>query len=42
MKVLKYHEGTDVHDRYSAFEALAKVTGNDLQYCWSHIICDAR
>ena len=42
MKVLKYHEGTDVHDRYSAFETLAKVTGNDQQYCWSHIICDAK
>ena len=42
MEVLKDHEGTDVHDRYSAFETLAKVTGNDQQYCWSHIICDAK
>ena len=42
MEVLKDHEGTDVHDRHSAFETLAKVTGNDQQYCWSHIICDAK
>ena len=32
----------NVHDRHSAFETLAKVTGNDQQYCWSHIICDAK
>lgn len=35
------HNGTDVHDRHSAFETLAKKTKNDQQYCWSHIICDA-
>ncbi|MGC8506322.1 MAG: IS66 family transposase, partial [Thermoplasmata archaeon] len=39
---LKDHNGTDVHDRHSAFETLAKATGNDQQYCWSHIICDAK
>jgi len=42
MEVLKDHEGTDIHDRHSAFETLAKVTGNDQQYCWSHITCDAK
>ena len=36
------HNGTDVHDRHSAFETLAKKTKNDQQYCWSHIICDAK
>jgi hypothetical protein len=25
-----------------SFESLAKKTGNDQQYCWSHIICDAK
>ena len=42
MYTLKDHNGTDVHDRHSAFETLAKATGNDQQYCWSHIICDAK
>ena len=32
----------DVHDRHSAFETLASKTHNDQQYCWSHIICDAK
>jgi hypothetical protein len=27
---------------HSSFESLAKKTGNDQQYCWSHIICDAK
>ena len=40
--MLGEHKGTDVHDRHSAFETLAKKTGNDQQYCWSHIICDAK
>ncbi|SIM83957.1 IS66 family transposase [Cuniculiplasma divulgatum] len=42
MEVLGEHNGTDVHDRHSAFETLAKETGNNQQYCWSHIICDAK
>ncbi|EQD62955.1 transposase, unclassified family protein, partial [mine drainage metagenome] len=42
LAVLGDHKGTDVHDRHSAFETLAKKTGNDQQYCWSHIICDAK
>jgi hypothetical protein len=36
------HSGTDVHDRHSAFETLAKKTHNDQQYCRSHILCDAK
>jgi transposase len=42
LEVLGEHNGTDIHDRHSAFETLAKKTGNDQQYCWSHIICDAK
>ena len=42
LAILKNHRGTDVHDRYSAFETLASKTGNTQQYCWSHIISDAK
>ncbi|EQD54879.1 transposase (ISH10), partial [mine drainage metagenome] len=42
LTVLGDHKETDVHDRHSAFETLAKKTGNDQQYCWLHIICDAK
>ena len=42
LELLKDHEGTDIHDRYSAFETMASKTNNDQQYCWSHIICDAK
>jgi transposase len=42
LEVLGEHGGTDIHDRHSAFETLASKTGNDQQYCWSHIICDAK
>ena len=42
LDTLKEHNGTDIHDRHSAFETLASKTGNDQQYCWSHIICDAK
>jgi transposase len=42
LELLKDHEGTDIHDRYSAFETFASITNNDQQYCWSHIICDAK
>ena len=42
LTVLKKHDGTDIHDRYSAFETLASKTGNTQQYCWSHIISDAK
>ena len=42
LTVLGKHEGTDVHDRHSAFETLARKTGNDQQYCWSHVIDDAK
>ncbi len=42
LELLKDHNGTDAHDRHSAFETLAWKSGNDQQYCWSHIICDAK
>ena len=42
MELLKDHGGTDIHHRYSAFGTFASKSGNDQQYCWSHIICDAK
>ena len=42
LTVLKKHDGTDIHDRYSAFETLASKTKNPQQYCWAHIISDAK
>jgi transcription elongation factor Elf1 len=42
LKVLGKHNGTDIHDRFSAFETLASKTHNDQKYCWAHIISDAR
>ena len=42
LTVLKKHDGTDIHDRYSAFETLASKTHNKQQYCWAHIISDAK
>ena len=42
LDLLGKHSGTDVHDRHSAFETLAGRTKNPQQYCWSHIICDAK
>ena len=41
-KILGKHSGTDVHDRFKAFDTLASETHNTQQYCWSHIICDAK
>ena len=42
LAILGKHNGTDIHDRYSAFETLASKTHNKQQYCWSHIISDAK
>ncbi|MHB1493524.1 MAG: IS66 family transposase [Thermoplasmataceae archaeon] len=42
LTVLGDHKGTDIHDRHSAFETFAEKTGNDQQYCWSHINCDGK
>lgn len=42
LAILGEHSGTDIHDRYSAFETLASKTGNPQQYCWAHIISDAK
>ena len=42
MDILRNHSSVDIHDRHSAFEIMAFKTNNDQQYCWSHIICDAK
>ena len=42
LELLGKHRGTDTHDRHSSFETLAKKTKNPQQYCWSHIMCDAK
>jgi hypothetical protein len=42
LTALGEHKGTDIHDRHSAFETFAEKTGNDQQYCWSHINCDGK
>ena len=42
MEILADHKGVDIHDRHSAFETFASKSKNDQQYCWSHIICDAK
>lgn len=36
------HNGVDIHDRFSAYEALARKTGNPQQVSWSHIINDSK
>jgi transposase len=36
-------KGVDIHDRLSVYDTLASKTGNrPQQYCWGHIICDAK
>lgn len=42
LDLLRKHRGTDIQDRFSTFETLASRTKNPQQYCWSHIICDAK
>ncbi len=42
LDLLGKHRGTDIHDRFKAFDTLARKTKNSQQYCWSHIICDAK
>jgi len=41
-KVLKEHNGIDMHDGYSGYIKLAKITGNEQAWCWAHIIKDAK
>ncbi len=38
----KKHNGVDVHDRFSAYKALAKKTKNIQQDCWAHILDDSK
>jgi len=44
LKVLgRRPNGADIHDRHSAFETLARKTGNrPQQYCWAHVLADAK
>jgi hypothetical protein len=36
-------KGVDIHDRHSAYNTLARKTGDrPRQVCWAHLICDAR
>ena len=42
LDILGEQNGTGIHDRYSAFDTLASKTGNTQQYCWEHIISDAK
>jgi hypothetical protein len=42
LAILGKHNGTDIHDRYGAFDTLASKTHNRQQYCWAHIISDAK
>lgn len=38
----KDHNGVDIHDRFSAYETLARKCRNPQQYCWSHILGDSK
>jgi hypothetical protein len=38
----KRHNGVDIHDRFSAYKALARKTGNPQQDCWAHLANDAK
>lgn len=42
METLGEYEGTDIHNKFSAFETLASRSKNNQQCCWSHIILDAK
>ena len=42
-KVLgKKHDGVDMHDGFSGYVKLAKITKNGQGWCWAHIIRDAK
>ncbi|RLF31824.1 MAG: hypothetical protein DRN08_07405 [Thermoplasmata archaeon] len=38
----KKPKGVDIHDRHSAYKALAKKTKRPQQDCWAHILCNAK
>lgn len=40
-KVLGKHDGVDMHDGFSGYIKLAKITRNPQAWCWAHIIRDA-
>ena len=38
----KHAPGVNITDRYRAYDALASETGDSQQYCWAHMLLDAR
>ena len=42
LKVLGKHNGVDMHDGFSAYIALAKITKNPQGWCRSHVMNDAK
>ena len=38
----KHAPGVNITDRYRAYDALASQTGDSQQYCWAHILLDAK
>ncbi|MHB8359934.1 MAG: IS66 family transposase [Thermoplasmataceae archaeon] len=41
-KVLGKHDGVDMHDGFSGYVKLAKITKNRQAWCWAHIMKDAK
>ena len=41
MTVLGKHEGTDMHDDFSAYTTMAKKSKNPQGWCWAHILGNA-
>ena len=35
------HDGVDMHDGFSGYEKLSKITKNPQAWCWAHMIRDA-
>ena len=38
----KHAPGVNITDRYRAYDTLASETGDSQQYCWAHMLLDAR
>ncbi len=38
----KHAPGVNITDRYRAYDTLASKTGDSQQYCWAHILLDAK
>ena len=42
LKVLGKHDSVDMHDDFSAYGTLAKITKNPLRLCWTHVMNNAK